>query len=217
MVCATTTLIVPAGGVCISELSAAADQLVRGTSGHVTLQVAPFGRWAWTSVGRNRPHWTAEADVLQAMRGGHHAQCNGSAWHYLHGLGPSARFSVIKVAAIVGMIIIGVGVLLPIPGLAPAAGPMIANLWNDGGIFPTGFSQTLLSPQIVVFAHVGVELVDVTAGEAANPQGFRLHHPGVHLWHHLRLGVNTAVAHGVSEPLPLANCRPPTIGSPVRR
>ncbi len=78
-------------------------------------------------------------------------------------------FSLIKVAAIVGIIIVGIAVLLPIPTIGPPAGPTVANLWNDGGIFPTGFSRALLSLQTVVFAYVGVELVGVTAGEAENP------------------------------------------------
>lgn len=79
-------------------------------------------------------------------------------------------FSMIKVTAIIGMIIIGIGVLLPFTGLAPGPGSSVANLWNDGGFFPTGFSSALLSLQIVVFAYVGVELVGVTAGEAENPR-----------------------------------------------
>ncbi|MEN4451730.1 amino acid permease [Mycobacterium sp. SM3041] len=79
-------------------------------------------------------------------------------------------FSMIKVTAIIGMIIIGIGVLLPIAGFGPATGPSVSNLWNDGGFFPTGFSSALLSLQIVVFAYVGVELVGVTAGEAENPK-----------------------------------------------
>jgi L-asparagine transporter-like permease len=79
-------------------------------------------------------------------------------------------FSMIKVSAIVGMIIIGIGVLLPIAGFGPSAGPSLSNLWNDGGFFPTGLSSALLSLQIVVFAYVGVELVGVTAGEAQDPK-----------------------------------------------
>jgi L-asparagine transporter-like permease len=79
-------------------------------------------------------------------------------------------FSMIKVTAIIGMILIGIGVLLPIAGFGPATGPSLTNLWNDGGFFPTGFSSALLSLQIVVFAYVGVELVGVTAGEAENPK-----------------------------------------------
>ena len=79
-------------------------------------------------------------------------------------------FSAIKVTAILGMIVIGVGVLLPISGFGPDEGPSITNLWHDGGFFATGFTNALLSLQIVMFAYVGVELVGVTAGEAQNPR-----------------------------------------------
>lgn len=79
-------------------------------------------------------------------------------------------FSAIKVTAILGMMIIGIGVLLPIAGLGPDTGPSVTNLWADGGVFSTGFSNALLSLQIVMFAFVGVELVGVTAGEAENPR-----------------------------------------------
>ncbi|MFW0787889.1 amino acid permease [Gordonia sp. CPCC 206044] len=79
-------------------------------------------------------------------------------------------FSAIKVTAILGMIIVGIGVLLPISGLGPETGPSVTNLWNDGGFFATGFTNALLSLQIVMFAYVGVELVGVTAGEARNPR-----------------------------------------------
>ncbi|AUH68341.1 MULTISPECIES: amino acid permease [Gordonia] len=79
-------------------------------------------------------------------------------------------FSAIKVTAILGMIIVGIGVLLPIAGFGPAEGPSVTNLWNDGGFFATGFTNALLSLQIVMFAYVGVELVGVTAGEAENPR-----------------------------------------------
>ncbi|MFM9378197.1 amino acid permease [Gordonia sp. VNK21] len=79
-------------------------------------------------------------------------------------------FSAIKVTAILGMIIVGIGVLLPISGFGPESGPSVTNLWNDGGFFATGFSNALLSLQIVMFAYVGVELVGVTAGEAENPR-----------------------------------------------
>ncbi|GAA1482980.1 amino acid permease [Gordonia sinesedis] len=79
-------------------------------------------------------------------------------------------FSAIKVTAILGMIIVGIGVLLPIAGLGPEVGPSVTNLWNQGGFFATGLSNALLSLQIVMFAYVGVELVGVTAGEAQNPR-----------------------------------------------
>ncbi|GGF23696.1 amino acid permease [Williamsia phyllosphaerae] len=79
-------------------------------------------------------------------------------------------FSMIKVVAIIGMILIGTLVLLPIAGIGPDAGPSLTNLYGDGGFFATGFNSALLSLQIVVFAYVGVELVGVTAGEAADPK-----------------------------------------------
>ncbi|MFE6861378.1 amino acid permease [Nocardia sp. NPDC057668] len=77
-------------------------------------------------------------------------------------------FSAIKVTAIIAMILIGLGVL--IFHFGQATNPTVANLWNDGGVFPNGFGQTLLVLQIVLFAYVGVELVGVTAGEARDPK-----------------------------------------------
>ncbi|MEV6278936.1 amino acid permease [Nocardia sp. NPDC051832] len=77
-------------------------------------------------------------------------------------------FSTIKVTAIIGMILLGIGVLTI--GFGHAANPTVTNLWADGGVFPNGFGQSLLVLQIVLFAYVGVELVGVTAGEAREPR-----------------------------------------------
>ncbi|MBF6194285.1 amino acid permease [Nocardia implantans] len=77
-------------------------------------------------------------------------------------------FSTIKVTAIVGMILLGIGVLLF--GFGHAPNPTVTNLWADGGVFPNGIGQSLLVLQIVLFAYVGVELVGVTAGEAREPR-----------------------------------------------
>lgn len=77
-------------------------------------------------------------------------------------------FSAIKVTAIIGMILLGLGVLLF--GIGHATNPTVTNLWADGGVFPNGFGQSLLVLQIVLFAYVGVELVGVTAGEARDPR-----------------------------------------------
>ena len=78
-------------------------------------------------------------------------------------------FSIVKVTTILAMIVIGVAVLLPL-GFGPQQGPSLTNLWADGGVFPTGFNNALLSLQIVMFAYIGVELVGVTASEARNPK-----------------------------------------------
>ena len=78
-------------------------------------------------------------------------------------------FSIVKVTTILAMILIGIVVLLPL-GFGPAEGPSVSNLWADGGVFPTGFNNALLSLQIVTFAYIGVELVGITASEARNPK-----------------------------------------------
>ncbi|WP_280762049.1 amino acid permease [Prescottella agglutinans] len=77
-------------------------------------------------------------------------------------------FSTIKITAILGMILIGIGVLTL--GFGHATNPTVTNLWADGGVFPNGFGSALMSLQVVMFAYVGVELVGVTAGEAKDPK-----------------------------------------------
>jgi AAT family amino acid transporter len=77
--------------------------------------------------------------------------------------------SMIKVTAIVGMILIGVGVLTL--GLSAAGHTAsVTHLWADGGVFPHGVGSSLMTLQIVMFAYLAVELVGVTAGEAQNPR-----------------------------------------------
>jgi AAT family amino acid transporter len=46
----------------------------------------------------------------------------------------------------------------------------ISNLWAHGGFFPNGAQGVLMSLQMVMFAYLGVEMIGLTAGEAANPQ-----------------------------------------------
>ncbi|MEV6972441.1 amino acid permease [Kitasatospora sp. NPDC093806] len=78
-------------------------------------------------------------------------------------------FSMIKVTAIIGMILIGVGVLTL--GFSDAGDTAsITHLWQDGGFFPKGIGATVMTLQIVMFAYLGVELVGVTAGESEDPQ-----------------------------------------------
>lgn len=78
-------------------------------------------------------------------------------------------FSMIKVTAILGMILVGVGVL--IFGFGEAGDQAsVTHLWADGGFAPNGIGQTLMVLQIVMFAFLGVELVGVTAGEAQDPE-----------------------------------------------
>ncbi|WP_320671099.1 amino acid permease [Patulibacter defluvii] len=78
-------------------------------------------------------------------------------------------FSMIKVTAIIGMILLGLGVL--IFGFSDAGDTAsVAHLWDDGGFAPHGIWQTLLVLQVVMFAYVGVELIGVTASEAEDPK-----------------------------------------------
>ncbi|GHH77189.1 alanine glycine permease [Streptomyces sulfonofaciens] len=78
-------------------------------------------------------------------------------------------FSMVKVTAIIGMIVIGLGVLtLGFSDAGDTATP--ANLWSHGGIFPNGIGSSLMTLQGVMFAYLAVELVGVTAGESENPE-----------------------------------------------
>ncbi|GAA2441742.1 amino acid permease [Streptomyces macrosporus] len=78
-------------------------------------------------------------------------------------------FSMIKVTAIIGMIVIGLGVLTL--GFSDAGDTASAsNLWAHDGIFPNGIGSSLMTLQGVMFAYLAVELVGVTAGESEDPE-----------------------------------------------
>ncbi|GBG39091.1 amino acid permease [Mycobacterium montefiorense] len=79
-------------------------------------------------------------------------------------------FALIKVAAIIGLMIVG-AILLSTNFVSPQGYPAtIENLWNDGGFFATGFMGMVGGFQIAFFAFVGVELVGAAAAETANPR-----------------------------------------------
>ncbi|EST25647.1 amino acid permease [Streptomyces roseochromogenus] len=78
-------------------------------------------------------------------------------------------FSMVKVTAIIGMILICVGILTI--GFSDAGKTAsVSHLWNDGGFFPHGIGSTLMTLQMVMFAFLAVELVGVTAGESKDPK-----------------------------------------------
>ncbi|WP_419995337.1 amino acid permease [Streptomyces boninensis] len=78
-------------------------------------------------------------------------------------------FSMVKVTAIIGMIVIGIGVLTL--GFSDAGDTAaVSNLWSHGGIFPNGIGSSLMTLQGVMFAYLAVELVGVTAGESKDPE-----------------------------------------------
>ncbi|MEU9860401.1 amino acid permease [Streptomyces sp. NPDC047971] len=78
-------------------------------------------------------------------------------------------FSMVKVTAIVGMILICAGILTI--GFSDAGDTAsVTLLWSEGGFFPKGIGSTLMTLQMVMFAFLAVELVGVTAGESKDPK-----------------------------------------------
>ena len=75
-------------------------------------------------------------------------------------------FSVIKVAAIIAMIVYGV-FLLASGGAGPQAS--VANLWTHGGFFAHGIKGLVMSMAIIMFSFGGLEVIGITAAEAADP------------------------------------------------
>ncbi len=75
-------------------------------------------------------------------------------------------FAMIKVAAIVAFIIVGLGLIFGVGG-RHAIG--LANLTQHGGFLPNGWKGVWLSLTITVTSYMGVEIIAVTAGEAQNP------------------------------------------------
>ncbi|WP_052462570.1 amino acid permease [Nigerium massiliense] len=87
-------------------------------------------------------------------------------------------FALIKVAAVIGMIVLGLIVL--VWGITGADGvrPSVTHLWNHGGFVPLGLLQNvdgqwvglLMALVVVMFSFGGVELIGITAGEADDPE-----------------------------------------------
>jgi len=75
-------------------------------------------------------------------------------------------FSVIKVTAVVAMIVYGI-FLLATGGAGPQA--TVANLWQHGGFFAHGLSGLVMSIPIIMFSFGGLEVIGITAAEAADP------------------------------------------------
>ena len=73
-------------------------------------------------------------------------------------------FTLVKVLAVVAMIVGGAAILVFNVDTGGKAG--VDNLWNDGGMFPNGFSGLLASLILVLFAFGGTETIGVAAGEA---------------------------------------------------
>ncbi|WP_350316731.1 amino acid permease [Pectobacterium aroidearum] len=76
-------------------------------------------------------------------------------------------FAIIKVLAIVGMIVFGSWLLLSGNGGETAT---VRNLWIHGGFMPNGASGLIMAMAVIMFSFGGLELVGITAAEAADPK-----------------------------------------------
>jgi len=79
-------------------------------------------------------------------------------------------FAIIKVVAIVALIATG-AVMIATHFTSPnGAEANLANMWNDGGMFPHGMFGFVLGFQIAIFAFAGIELVGTAAAETKDPE-----------------------------------------------
>lgn len=78
--------------------------------------------------------------------------------------------ALIKILAIVALIGVGLYMIFTHHKLENGIIASFANLYQDGGFFPHGFSGFILSFQLAVFSFTGVELVGLTAGETQDPE-----------------------------------------------
>jgi amino acid transporter, AAT family len=76
-------------------------------------------------------------------------------------------FAMIKVAAILAFIIVGLGLIF---GISTGHALGLANLTRHGGFLPSGWKGVWLSLTITVTSYMGVEIIAVTAGEAERPE-----------------------------------------------
>jgi len=76
-------------------------------------------------------------------------------------------FSIIKVAAVIGMIVFGCWLLFSGKG-GPEA--HVSNIWDIGGFFPNGVSGLVMAMAVIMFSFGGLELVGITAAEADDPE-----------------------------------------------
>ncbi len=79
-------------------------------------------------------------------------------------------FSLVKVVAIISMIAGGIAIIVFGLNHQSENASGVANLFSHGGFFANGFIGFIASFAIVMFAFGGIEVIGVTAGEAADPK-----------------------------------------------
>lgn len=75
--------------------------------------------------------------------------------------------SLVKVAALIGMIVLGIVLVFTTPA---GQGVGVANLWNEGGFAPKGVGGFLLALVPITFAFGGIVSIGTAAGEAETPE-----------------------------------------------
>jgi aromatic amino acid transport protein AroP len=75
-------------------------------------------------------------------------------------------FALVKVVAIVAMIAFGCYLLASGRGGPQAS---VSNLWAYGGFFPNGLKGLVMALALIMFSFGGLELIGITAAEAADP------------------------------------------------
>ncbi|MFD8721029.1 amino acid permease [Streptomyces sp. NPDC059629] len=78
-------------------------------------------------------------------------------------------FAIIKVATLVGFMLIGI-FLLATQHKVDGHTPGLSAIADHGGVFPHGLMPVVLVMQGVIFAYAALELVGVAAGETAEPE-----------------------------------------------
>jgi L-asparagine transporter-like permease len=76
-------------------------------------------------------------------------------------------FAVVKVVAIVAFILLGLGLIF---GLGPMRAVGFSNLTAHSGFLPHGIKGVWLAMTLTLTSYMGVEIIGVTAGEAAEPE-----------------------------------------------
>ena len=79
-------------------------------------------------------------------------------------------FALIKILAIVTLIVVGLVMILTRFQHGDGVTAGFNNLWEHGGLFPTGPMGFVAGFQIAVFAFVGIELVGTAAAETKDPE-----------------------------------------------
>jgi AAT family amino acid transporter len=77
--------------------------------------------------------------------------------------------SMIKVITLIAVLLCGVAVLIFKVGTV-GAHAHIGNLWQHGGILPTGFSGLLTALPLVIFSFAGTEVIGLAAAETEQPE-----------------------------------------------